>query len=177
MKVWKRYMILACVCAVFGIITGSLFRGSYFDALKAIIDDYFENITCNFDTLGSSEMIHMLFRLLVKRLRPFAILWILSKVEFVRVFIAWLFAKWGYIAGFITCFIVMAYGKSSPGIIAAWAMPQILIYGIVYLMSIVYIMYDFKKKKAIIITLLSLLMIAGCVCETYINPVCIRMML
>lgn len=177
MKVWKKYIILACVCAVFGIITGSLFRSSYFDALKTIVDDYLENINNNYDSLDSSEFVYMLFRNIIKRIEPFAILWLLSGIEFVRVFIAWLFAKWGYIFGFITCFIVMAYKYSSIGIVIAWFMPQGLVYGIVYILSMLYIMYGLTRKKGIIITLLSILMIAGCVCETYVNPLFIRMVI
>ena len=177
MKVWKKYIILACVCAVFGIITGSLFRGSYFDALKAIVDDYFDNINNNYDSLDSSESAYIFFRNIIKRIEPFAILWLLSGIEFVRVFIAWLFAKWGYVFGFITCFMVMAYRYSSLAIIFAWFMPQGLVYGIVYLLSMLYIMCGLTRKKGIIITLLSLLMIAGCACETYINPLLIRMVI
>lgn len=173
MKVWKRYIILTCVSAVLGIVTGSLFKSSYFDTLKSIVDDYFANII-NYDSMSNSELVYMLFRILQKRIRPFVILWLLSGIEFVRVFIAWLFVKWGYMAGFITCFVVMAYRYSSFGIIFAWFMPQILIYGIAYFLSFLYIMCDFNRKKWIIITLLSLLMIAGCVCETYVNPMCIK---
>lgn len=177
MKVWKRYIILACVCVVLGIITGSLFRSSYFDALKTIFDDYIENISNYYDGISSTELLPMLIRILISRLRPFVILWLLSGIEFVRIFIAWLFAKWGYMFGFISCFAVMAYGSSSVAMIAAWIMPQVLIYGVAYFMSLMYIMCDFSRKKGLIITLLLLIMIAGCVCEIYVNPICIRMVL
>jgi len=153
-----------------GVITGSLFRSSYFDALKSMLDDYFNNIENRQLYLGTEESFQLLVRVMFRRLRPFVLLWLLSGTNYVRIFIAWLFAARGYMSGFMVCFLVMAYGGGSVPVIFAWGMPQVLLYGVAYVMSMIYILSDFSRKKSIIITLLSLLMIAGCICEAYVNP-------
>ncbi|MBE5937166.1 MAG: hypothetical protein E7265_03950 [Lachnospiraceae bacterium] len=170
MKVWKRYIILTFVCTMIGIITGSLFQSSYFNGLKELMDNYFMGIKSRMEYLDANDNIQILLRTIIKRFGSFVIMWLLGELAVVRIYIAWLCGKFGVVSGFLIIFFLMAYQTRGIIIILLWSMPQIILYGIAYIGSALYIIYGFSRRKGIIITLLSILLAAGCICETYVNP-------
>ena len=89
-----------------------------------------------------------------------------------RPYIVWLCIKNGFITGFFTCFMFMAYGLNAVLYLLAWGFPQLILYILVYALGILYITENLQKKKSAVIIILFILLIAGCILEAYVNPVC-----
>lgn len=170
MKIWKRYIILALICALLGVITGSLFKGSYYDELKRMFDIFFEDIRSRLTYLTESDRVYLLLDIVQKRIKALIILWLLSGLPIVRLYIAWIWGYIGYIGGFLSCFMFMAYKGQAAVILVLWGMPHIILYGIAYIVAMYYIVNEFRRKKAAVIVATLLLLILGCVCEAYVNP-------
>ena len=173
MSVWKRYLILTCSCLGIGVITGSLFRGSYFNELKGIIDGFQGDVMNRLLYMGNKENTLLLIRVLFTRFIPFVLMWLLAKTVAKTPYFLWVCISRGFWIGCWCCFLAMAYGTASIRLIHMWYFPQLLFYFVVYGGSLWYITEGIKKRKVIIITLLTILLLTGCLLETYVNPTCL----
>lgn len=173
LAVWKKYSLLFAVCAFFGILAGSLLKSSYFDALKAVTDNFIDYVINRFLYIGCAEKIALLVKIVFKRMGPFILLWLLSLTIARIPYIIWLCAKSGFTTGFFICFMAMAYRAAAIKYIAMWYFPQIIIYAAVYGFSMIYITENLQKKKRLLIAFLSLVLFAGCILEAYVNPICL----
>lgn len=170
---WKKYSLLFVVCAFFGVLAGNLFKSSYFDALKTVVDNFTDYVINRFLYIGNAEKIVLLVKVIIKRMGPFILMWLLSLTVARIPYIIWLCIKNGFCMGFFSCFMVMAYGVNACRYVPMWYFPQIIIYAFVYGFCIVYITENLQKKKKSVILFMTLLMFAGCFLEAYINPVCL----
>lgn len=66
----------------------------------------------------------------------------------------------------------MAYGLNAVIYLLAWGFPQLILYILVYALGIMYITENLQKKKSAVIIILFILLIAGCILEAYVNPIC-----
>ncbi len=173
MVLWKKYSLLFVVCAFLGVLAGSLFKSSYFDALKSVTDNFIDYVINRFLYMGSTEKCVLLFKIAVKRVGPFILMWLLSLTVARIPYIVWLCAKSGFLTGFFICFMIMAYGIDACKYIPVWYCPQIIIYAFVYGFSIIYITENLQKRKKPVVVFLAFLLFAGCLLEAYVNPVCL----
>ncbi len=169
---WKKYAALMGVCIFLGILTGALIKGSYFDDLKAAVDSFMDYVINRYQYTGKAERAFLLIRVTVKRTGTYALLWLLSVTVVKTPYIIWLCVKNGFITGFFACFMCMAYGTDAVIYLLSWIFPQMILYVIVYSLGIMYIINDLQKKKRAVIIILYILLIAGCILEAYINPLC-----
>ncbi len=173
MKLWKIYVIIIAVCFFIGILFGSLSQSSYFDVLKAVVDSFSESVVNRMLYLGKEEQILLFLKVLAKHAGPFALIWLLSNTVAGKPYIVWLCVSRGFVSGFWCCFLAMAYRLQAIKLIPLWYFPQILLYIIVFGFSVLYITENLQRKKQFVIIILSVLLIAGCIFETYINPICL----
>lgn len=171
---WKKYLILMLACAGIGIITGSLFRSSYFDALEKLVSSFGNYVINQSLYMNSSDKLFLFFKIVIKRIVPFILLWLLAETVAGRVYMVLLCGSSGYVTGFWGCFLAMLYGGLSVRIIVAWYFPQVILYVLAYLVTILYITGGYTQRKKVLITLLTVILIAGCALEAYINPICLR---
>lgn len=161
-------------CAGVGIIAGSLFKGSYFDAMQEIVNSFGNNILNQILCFGSNEKLFLLLKVIIKRLIPFILVWLLSSTVAGKPYIIGMLAFNGFTAGFWCCFVGMSYGQEAIALIFAWYFPHLIFYAISYCISIIYITENYRSRKFMLISLLTALMLTGCVLETYINPIILR---
>lgn len=169
---WKKYAALTGICIFLGILAGGLFKGSYFDDLKTVMNSFIDYVINRYLYIGSTEKTFLLIKIIIKRVGTFALLWLLSLTVAKMPYIVWLCIKNGFITGFFTCFMFMAYGLNAVIYLLAWGFPQLILYILVYALGIMYITENLQKKKSAVIIILFILLIAGCILEAYINPVC-----
>lgn len=169
---WKKYAALTGICIFLGILAGGLFKGSYFDDLKTVMNSFIDYVINRYLYIGSTEKTFLLIKIIIKRVGTFALLWLLSLTVAKMPYIVWLCIKNGFITGFFTCFMFMAYGLNAVIYLLAWGFPQLILYILVYALGIMYITENLQKKKSAVIIILFILLIAGCILEAYVNPVC-----
>jgi len=166
----KRYGVIFLIAFVIGIITGSLFKSSYFNELKSVMD-IFEGNAINYSLyMGSEEKLVFLVNVLIKRCIPFMLLWILAgNKQMSIIYIVWLCISNGYVFGFMCRFFVAAYKGMALKIIPAFYFPHYIFYAFTFGISVIYITLGIKKKKTVVGGLV-LLHIIGALLETYVNP-------
>ncbi len=136
---WKKYAALTGICIFLGILAGGLFKGSYFDDLKTVMNSFIDYVINRYLYIGSTEKTFLLIKIIIKRVGTFALLWLLSLTVAKMPYIVWLCIKNGFITGFFTCFMFMAYGLNAVLYLLAWGFPQLILYILVYALGILYI--------------------------------------
>ena len=166
----RRYLYVWLVFAAVGVILGSLFRSSYFDDLKQINDSFFNNLTNYPIYIGKQENIFLLFKIICKRFAPFLLMWMLEYTYFNAPYIMWFCASRGFFTGFFVCFITMCYKLQAFKIIAGMVFPQMIFYTLVYILSIICVTEGLKRRKKTVMILLAVMLLTGCITETFLNP-------
>lgn len=167
----KKFLIIFGTSIFLGILFGSLFRSSYFNELKAVMDRYSTDVVNHSLYMGAGENIVLFVKIIVKRGIPFIMLWILSDNKRFRMpFILWICISEGFMLGFMCQFFVYSYPELAIKLIPAYFFPHYLMYIVAYGLSMLYITSDLSRRKGVLIMLLSILMIAGAAAETLVNP-------
>ena len=167
----KRYLYIWLIAAGIGIIIGSLFQSSYFDELKEINDSFFNNISNYPVYMGTQENIFLLFKVICKRILPFGLMWVLEKTDFVIPYIMWFLVSRGFFFGFFVSFMGICYKLKAVKLMFGILFPHMLVYAAVFIFVILCITKGIKRKKRIVVLALAVIMLAGCLMETYLSPV------
>ena len=94
---WKKYAALTGICIFLGILAGGLFKGSYFDDLKTVMNSFIDYVINRYLYIGSTEKTFLLIKIIIKRVGTFALLWLLSLTVAKMPYIVWLcIKKWIY---------------------------------------------------------------------------------
>ena len=92
---WKKYAALTGICIFLGILAGGLFKGSYFDDLKTVMNSFIDYVINRYLYIGSTEKTFLLIKIIIKRVGTFALLWLLSLTVAKMPYIVWLCIKNG----------------------------------------------------------------------------------
>lgn len=73
-----------------------LFKGSYFDDLKTVMNSFIDYVINRYLYIGSTEKTFLLIKIIIKRVGTFALLWLLSLTVAKMPYIVWLCIKNGF---------------------------------------------------------------------------------
>lgn len=167
----KKFMIIFGTAIFLGVLFGSLFKSSYFNELKTVMDRYSTDVVNHSLYMGVGENCVLFVKIMVKRGMPFFLLWMLSDNRKLRLpLIAGICIYEGFILGFVCCFFVYAYAGFAIKLIPAYYFPHYLLYTVAYGLSMLYITSGLSKRKGILIIILSGILMAGILTETLVNP-------
>lgn len=167
----KRYGAVYGIALVVGILSGSLFKSSYFNELKDVMDAFCNDVVNHPIYMGRGENLVLLFRIIIKRGFPFLLMWVLADGSRYKMpYIIWFLASRGYAMGFMCQFFAYAYTKDAFKLIPAYYFPHYLLYAAVFGFTILYITSGYQKKRNILIAILGLIFVAGALLEAYVNP-------
>lgn len=166
----KRYSAVFGIALVVGILSGSLFKSSYFNELKEIMDAFCNDVVNHSLYMGRGENFVLLIRIIVKRGFPFFLMWVLSDSRYKMPYIIWFLISRGFAMGFMCQFFVYAYTKSAFKLILAYYFPHYLLYAVVFGLTILYLTSGLQRKRGVLMAMLGMIFIVGALLEAYVNP-------